>query len=66
MRATSYRRQRFPPAIIQQAVSLYFRFPLRVRDGEDLLAKPGIDVSYETDRRWSSKFGLSYAGRLIT
>jgi transposase-like protein len=53
-----YRRHRFPIDVIQQAVWLYFRFPLRFRNVEDLLAQRGIDVSYETVRRWSAKFGL--------
>jgi hypothetical protein len=56
-----YRRHRFPIDVIQQAVWLYFRFPLSFRDVEDLLAQRGIDVSYETVRRWSLKFGLAYA-----
>ena len=60
----SYRRHRFPVEIIQHAVWLYFRFPLSFRDVEDLLAERGIDVSYETVRRWSVKFGLAYAKRL--
>ena len=55
----SYRRHRFPVEIIQHAVWLYFRFPLSFRDVEDLLAERGIDVSYETIRRWSVKFGLA-------
>jgi len=60
----SYRRHRFPPVIIQHAVWLYFRFSLRYRDVEDLLAERGIDVSYETIRRWAEKFGKSYAQSL--
>jgi len=60
----SYRHHRFPPEIIQQAVWLYFRFPLSFRDVEDLLAERGIDVSYETVRRWALKFGLAYARNL--
>jgi len=60
----SYRRHRFPPVIIQHAVWLYFRFSLSYRDVEDLLAERGIDVSYETIRRWAEKFGKSYARRL--
>ena len=60
----SYRRHRFPVEIIKRAVWLYFRFPLSFRDVEDLLAERGIDVSYETVRRWSIKFGLAYAKRL--
>ncbi len=64
MRKISYRRHRFPPEIIQHAVWLYFRFPLSFRDIEDLLAERGIDVSYESVRRWSVKFGLAYAYKL--
>ena len=59
-----YRRHRFPVEIIQHAVWLYFRFPLSFRDVEDLLAERGIDVSYESVRRGSVKFGLAYARRL--
>src|SRR5690348_12511767 len=64
MHTVSYHRHRFPPDIIQNAVWLYFRFPLSFRDVEDLLAERGIDVSYETVRRWSVKFGLAYARKL--
>ncbi len=64
MQKISYARYRFPPLIIQHAVWLYFRFPLSFRDVEDLLAERGIDVSYETVRRWSVTFGLSYARNL--
>jgi len=60
----SYRRHRFPPEIIQHAVWLYFRFPLSYRNVEDLLAERGIDLSYETVRRWALKFGTLYAHRL--
>ena len=57
MNKISYRRHRFPAEIIQRAVWLCFRFPLSYRDVEDLLAERGVDVSYETIRRWSLKFG---------
>jgi hypothetical protein len=53
MSSSSYRRHRFPAAVIQKAVWLYFRFPLSLRDVEDMLCQRGIDVSYETVRRWS-------------
>jgi putative transposase len=43
---------------------LYFQFPLSLRNAEDLLAQREIDVSYETVRRWSIKFGLAYARKL--
>lgn len=64
MQETSYARHRFPPEIIQHVVWLYFRFPLSFRDVEDLLAERGVDVSYETVRRWTLKFGQAYAGKL--
>ena len=37
-----------------------FLVPLSFRDAEDLLSQRGIDVSYETVRRWSVKLGLAY------
>jgi putative transposase len=64
MSSLSYRRHRFPADVIQQAVWLYFQFPLSLRNAEDLLAQRGIDVSYETVRRWSIKFGLAYSRKL--
>jgi putative transposase len=64
MHTVSYSRHRFPAEVIQHAVWLYIRFPLSFRDVEDLLAQRGIDVSYETVRRWSVKFGLAYAKSL--
>ena len=66
MQKASYARYRFSPVIIQHAVWLYYRFPLSYRDVEDLLAERGIDVSYETVRRWALKFGQAYARRLRT
>ena len=45
------------PEIIRLAVMLYVRFPLSLRNVEDLLHERGIDVSYETIRRWLLKFG---------
>jgi putative transposase len=45
MSSLSYRGHRFPIDVIQQAVWLYFQFPLSLRNVEDLLAQHGIDVS---------------------
>jgi len=52
MKRISYSGYRFPPEIIQQAIWLYLRFTLSLRDVEDLLAERGITVSYESIRRW--------------
>ena len=64
MAPLSYRRHRFPPEVIQQAIWLYLRFTLSYRDVEELLAERGLDVSYETVRRWVLKFGPLIAQRL--
>jgi putative transposase len=60
----SYSRHQFPPEVIQHAVWLYLRFTLSYRDVEDLLAEGGLDISYETIRRWVLKFGPAVARRL--
>ena len=59
-----YRRHRFPGEIIQHAIWLYLRFTLSYRDVEELLAERGLDISYETVRRWVLKFGPAIARRL--
>ena len=59
-----YKRHRFPSEIIQYAVWLYHRFNMSHRDIEDLLAKRGIEVGYESIRLWCNKFGPQYARRL--
>ena len=64
MSTISYRRHRLPSEIIQYAVWLYFRFPPSFRHVENLLAERGIDISYETVRRWGLKFGLAYVSKL--
>ena len=64
MALLSYRRHRFPPPIIQHAIWLYLRFTLSYRDVEDLLAERGLEISYETVRRWVLKFGPGIARKL--
>src|SRR5688572_18735603 len=64
MAVVSYARHQFPPVVIQQAVWLYLRFTLSYRDVEELLAERGLDISYETVRRWVLKFGSVFARRL--
>ena len=59
-----YLRHRFPSEIISHAVWLYYRFSLSFREVEDLLAERGVNVTYETIRQWSVKFGTQYARRL--
>jgi len=59
-----YHRYRFPAEIIAHAVWLYYRFPLSLRNVEDLLAERGIDVSFQTVSEWVVKFGLKFAYQL--
>ena len=64
MTTISFTRHQFPPDIIRHAVWLYLRFTLSFRDVEDLLAERGLDLSYETVRRWVLKFGPLFAKEL--
>ncbi|MDJ0922893.1 MAG: IS6 family transposase [Henriciella sp.] len=49
--------------IIQLAVMMYVRFPLSLRNVEDLLHERGIDVCHESVRLWFDRFGPLFAGR---
>ena len=60
----SYKRHRFPPEVIGHAVWRYFRFALRYRDVEELLAERGVRVTYATVRQWCLKFGQAHANAL--
>jgi len=60
----TYKRHRFPPAIIGHAVWRSFRFALRYRAVEELLAERGVILTYETVRQWCRKFGQPYANAL--
>lgn len=64
MQGLSFKRHRFPPEVIRYTVWLYFRFTLSLRDIEELLAQRGIEVSYETIRMWTIKFGPLIASNL--
>jgi putative transposase len=64
MKKISYAGYRFPPEIIHQAIWLYLRFTLSLREIEDLLAERGLAVSYETVRRWVNHFGPMIAADL--
>ncbi|WP_416915419.1 MAG: IS6 family transposase [Roseicyclus sp.] len=52
------------PEIIRLAVMLYVRFPLSLRNVEDLLHERGIDVSHETVRFWWRRFGPMFASEI--
>ena len=50
--------------IIRLAVMLYVRFPLSLRNVEDLLHERGIDVSHEAVRYWWHRFGPMFASEI--
>ena len=52
------------PEIIRLAVMLYVRFPLSLRNVEDLLHERGVDVSHETVRFWWNRFGPMFAAEI--
>jgi putative transposase len=52
------------PEIIRLAVMLYLRFPLSLRNVEDMLHERGIEVSYETARVWWQRFGPLFASEI--
>ena len=56
----AFKGHRFSPEIVAYAVWSCFRFPLSLRDVEDLFAARGIIVSYETIRKWVGKFGTQH------
>jgi putative transposase len=60
----SYACYRFPAEVLSYAVWLYFRFPLRLRMAEEMLAVQGILVSHETVRQWGLQFGQGFANQI--
>jgi putative transposase len=60
----SYKRHRYPAAVISQCVWLYFRFALNFKDVELMMAQRSVDVSYENIRAWCEKFGRQYAQKI--
>jgi putative transposase len=60
----SFRYFKTSPEIIQLAVKLYVRFPLSLRNVEDLLHERGVDVGYEPVRHWRHWFGSKFASEI--
>ena len=60
----SFRYFKTSPEIIQLAVMLYVRFPLSLRNLEDLQHERGVDLSYESVRYWWQRFGSQFANQI--
>ena len=50
-----------PPEVIGLTLMLYVRYPLSLRQVEDLLSERGIDICHETVRFWWNRFGSLFA-----
>jgi hypothetical protein len=61
---SSFRYFKTSPEIIRLAVMLYIRFPLSLRNVEDLLHERGIEISHETVRYWLNRFGPMFAAEI--
>ena len=64
MNKNPFRYFKTSPEIIQLAVMMYVRFPLSLRNVEDLLHERGIDVCHESIRLWAGRFGTHFAGKI--
>jgi putative transposase len=56
-----FKRFNSSPEVIRLVVLMYIRFPLSLRNVEDLLFERGIDVCHETVRFWWNRFGPMFA-----
>ena len=52
------------PEVIRLTVMMYIRFPLSLRNVEDLLHERGIDIAHETVRFWWNRFGPLFAAKI--
>ena len=52
------------PEIIRLAVMMYVRYPLSLRQVEDLLHERGVDICHETVRAWWNRFGPMFAAEI--
>ncbi|MDC1222861.1 IS6 family transposase, partial [Planktomarina temperata] len=64
MKSSPIRYFKTSPEIILLAVMLYVRFPLSLRNVEDLFHERGIDVSHETVRFCWNRFGPMFAAEI--
>ena len=63
-KSNPFRYFRTSPEIIRLAVMMYVRFPLSLRNVEDLLHERGIDISHESVRFWWNRFGPLFAAEI--
>ncbi|WEK46140.1 MAG: hypothetical protein P0Y56_14115 [Candidatus Andeanibacterium colombiense] len=59
--ASPFRYLNSSPEVIRLVVLMYVRFPLLLRNVEDLLLERAIDISHEAVRFWWNRFGPMFA-----
>ena len=59
--ASPFRYFNSAPEVIRLVVMMYVKYPLSLRNVEDLLAERGIDICHETVRHWWNRFGPLFA-----
>ena len=52
------------PEVIRLTVMMYIRYPLSLRQVEDLLFERGINICHETVRFWWNRFGPMFAAEI--
>ena len=62
--ADPFRRFDSSPDVIRLVVMMYVRWPLSLRNVEDLLFERGIDICHETVRLWWTRFGPMFAAEV--
>ena len=62
--ARIFRYFKTSPEIIRLAVMMYVRYPLSLRNVEDMLHERGIDITHETVRFWWNRFGTIFAAEI--
>ena len=60
----SFRYFNSSPEVIRLVVMMYVKYPLSLRNVEDLLVERGIDISHETVRFWWNRFGPMFAAEI--
>jgi len=59
-----FRYSNSSPEVIHLTVMMYIRYPLSLRQVEDLLFERGIDICHETVRFWWNRFGPKFAAAI--
>ena len=62
--ASPFRYFNSSPEVIRLVVMMYVKYPLSLRNVEDLLFERGIDICHETVRLWWNRFGPMFAAEI--